>query len=240
MRKSYMTVLAVLCVLIVAVAVMPAWAQDGKKSEKKSDGDALETKELIDEGNELDKQIADLNKKIADVIGTYELANKSIYFKTMPFQTSLKRGDGFIEIERHRFVRSGIDSTKITGIQKKKVKITTDGKSASKIELIVFEQDYINEGTTEVVVADASPAAADKKGVKFDYAVNKKAVKSMTFDQIQNTTAFPIRNELKRDFIIPHLTYFYNSILMIGETYRKGMKDSESLMADFLKESTKY
>ncbi|HNV46675.1 MAG TPA: hypothetical protein PKJ16_06505 [Spirochaetota bacterium] len=235
MRTRYIVGLVILLVMAMALSFSPAAAQ-----EKKADQDSLESKELAEEGTALDKQIADLSKKISEVIATYELANKANRFKTLPYQMSLIRGDGFIEIERHRFTRSNVDNTRITGIQKKKLKIGTDGKSANKLEFIVWERNYDTEAETQVLVTDASPATPDKKGMKFDYSVNKRLLKSMTLDQIQNTTAFPIRNELKRDFVIPHLTYFYNSLLMIGETYRKGMKDSESLMADFLKESTKY
>ncbi len=55
---------------------------------------------------------------------------------------------------------------------------------------------------------------------------------------MKNSTAFPVRNSLKRVFLVPHLEYFYQVLLSIAETYAKGIKDSDSQMFEFLKEST--
>ncbi|HOR94107.1 MAG TPA: hypothetical protein PLZ38_09055, partial [Spirochaetota bacterium] len=58
--------------------------------------------------------------------------------------------------------------------------------------------------------------------------------------EVKNTLAFPIQNQLKNEFYIPHLMYFYDVLLNISETYYKGIKDIDSTMTEFLKSSTKY
>ena len=57
---------------------------------------------------------------------------------------------------------------------------------------------------------------------------------------VKNTTAYPLRNEIKREFLIPHLSTFYSAILFISEAYYKSLKDSDSSLSEFLKKSTKY
>jgi len=120
------------------------------------------------------------------------------------------------------------------------VKVYTGGSTVSKIESMVYEKKYDDESVTVVTIIDPSPNSVETRDMRFAYTVNGRLLKDIRMEQIQNTTAFPIQNDLKRNFLIPHLNYFYSVILSIAETYKKGIKDSESLMADFLKESTSY
>jgi hypothetical protein len=202
--------------------------------------DKLMSKQLEEDGNELDKQILSINQSIQGVIADNNLLSPENKIKLLPYQVSLVRGKDFIAFERHKFIRSGIDSTKIVGIQKKSLKVTLSGKSASKIESVIFVQRYDDESITAVNVTDPSPNTVETRDMKFEYKVNENLIKDILLEKVQNTTAFPIRNDLKRNFLIPHLTYFYSVVLNIAETYKKGIKDADSLMADFLKESTSY
>ncbi len=202
--------------------------------------DKLLSKQLVEEGHELDKQILSFNKSIQGVIADNDLLSPKSKIRLLPYQVSMVRGKDFITLERHKFIRSGIDSTKIIGIKRKSMKVTLSGKTASKIESVISVQRYDDESITVVNVTDPSPNTVETKDMRFEYKVNENLIKNTLLDKVQNTTAFPIRNDLKRNFLIPHLNYFYSVVLNIAETYKKGIKDSDSLMADFLKESAIY
>ena len=49
-----------------------------------------------------------------------------------------------------------------------------------------------------------------------------------------------MRNDIKRNFLVPHLGYFYNVLLSIGETYAKSIKNTDSALSEFLEKSTDY
>ena len=69
---------------------------------------------------------------------------------------------------------------------------------------------------------------------------NKTVVDGKKLGDIKNSIVYPVRNNIKRDFLIPSLAYFYNVLLNIAETYSKGVKDSDSMMYEFLRKSTEY
>ena len=68
----------------------------------------------------------------------------------------------------------------------------------------------------------------------------KKIVDNKTMSKIKNTTASPLRNQIKSDFLIPHLSQFYRSLIFIAEAYYKSLKDSDSAMRNFLEKSIIY
>lgn len=124
----------------------------------------------------------------------------------------------------------------ITGIQVKKIKIYTNGQTISKIESEIYERDYYSGSLNIVRITDPSPATEGTNDIVFTHIVNGKVfLDNKKLGDMKNTTAFPIQNDLKRDFIVPHMSYFMNSLLFIAESYYKGLKDAESGMAEFLK-----
>ena len=76
-------------------------------------------------------------------------------------------------------------------------------------------------------------------GINVPYK-GKILINDKKLGEIRNNRAFPIRNDIKREFLIPHSTFIYNTFLKIAELYYKGIKDSDSAMSDFLKKSTSY
>ena len=235
MKKTTFIVLLASCFVIIYASGY-VFGEDSELSRE----DKLKSEQLENESKELDRQILNINKKIQGVIADNDLLSPKNKIRLLPYQVAMVRGKNFIELERHKFIRSGIDSTEIVGIKKKSVKVLFNGKSISKIESIIFVKRYDDESVTVVNITDPSPNTADTKDMKFEYKVNENMIKNTILDKVQNTTAFPIQNDLKRNFLIPHLNYFYSVILSIAETYKKGVKDTDSLMADFLKESTVY
>ena len=200
----------------------------------------LTSQGLDQEGKKLDDQILDLNKKIAEIIANYELM-KAQDVRWVPYQTNYVLGKDFIELEKHSFTRDGIFGRDITGLQSRKIKIFTDGKTISKIESEIYERDYY-AGTSNIVrIVDPSPMAQGTDNVTFTNIINGKTyLDNKRLGDIKNTTAFPIRNDLKRDFFVPHLSYFRSSILFIAESYMKGMKDAEHGLTEFLRKAKQF
>jgi hypothetical protein len=126
-------------------------------------------------------------------------------------------------------------------LRKKSVKIFMSGQSVARIESVIYEKDYESGVTTEVRILDPSPGAPGTDDIVFTHLLNgKKLLDAKKLVEIKNTTAFPVRNDLKRDFYVPHLSYFYSVILSVSETYSKSIKDADTLMSEFLKKSRDY
>src|SRR5271157_4525155 len=225
------TFVVLVCFLIMAAAL---------GAQEKSDvQDTLSSQSLDKQSKDLDIQIKSLNRKIADIIKKYNLL-KTQDVRVVPYQMNYLLGQDFIQMEKHSFRKDDLYERDIIGIDVKKIKIYTDGQSISKIESQIYEHDTYSGSMNIVSITDSSPMAEGTDGIIFTYVMNgKNVLDNKKLGDVKNTTANPIRNELKRDFLIPHLTYFTNSLLFIAEAYYKGLKDSESGMADFLKKAVK-
>ena len=224
-------ILVVSCCISMAVA---AAAQD--KGEQKY---KLMSERLDQQGKELDAQISSLNTKLAGIIKKYDLL-KTTGVRILPYQMTYVIGQNFIEMEKHTFIKDDIYARDITGIQVKKTKIYTDGQSISQIESQIYDQDYYSGMMNIVKIVDPSPMSEGTDDIVFTYILRGKIVlDNKKLGEIKNTTVSPIRNDLKREFLIPHLSYFEDSLLYIAEAYYKGLKDAESGMSDFLKKSLK-
>ncbi len=228
MKKIF---IAAACLLIMAAV---------SRAQDKGDAQSAMTSESIEkQGRDLDAQMKSLNRKIADIIKKYNLL-KTPDVRVVPYQMNYLLGQDFIQMEKHLFRKDELYERDIVGIDVKKMKIYTDGQSVSKIESQIYEHDTYSGSMNLVTIIDSSPMADSTEGVVFNYILNGKSVlDNKKLGEVKNTTAHPIRNELKRDFLIPHLSYFANSLLFIAEAYYKGLKDSESGMADFLKKAVK-
>lgn len=234
--KRTTAVVFFLVYIILCFRLIELSAQDDKKL---SDSNRLTSEKLDKESKDLDSQIIDLNKKIENVIVKYNLINvKDI--KTLPYQITYRLGDNFIEVERHSYEKNEL-LDKIVKMKKKIIKIYVSGQNVTKMESIIFEKDIDTGYINEVKIIDNTPSAANTDNIIFSHISNSKSlITNKKFSEIKNTTAFTIRNDIKREFLIPHLSYFYSVLLNIAETYAKGIKDSDSTMYEFLKNSTSY
>lgn len=226
--------------LIIAFALIQASSAQNKPETKSSQQYTLKSEKLDKQGSELDSQILDLNNKIASVIKKFDLLNtKGI--RILPYQTSYNLGKDYIEMEKHLFVKDPLYNRRIASIKKKKIKITTNGKSVSRIESIIYEKDFDSGRVNEVTIVDPSPQSSGTDDILFTHNyVGRIIVNNKKMGDIKNTTANPVRNEIKREFLIPHLTIFYNSLLFISGSYYKSLKDTDSGMSEFLMKSIKY
>ena len=194
------------------------------------------TSEMLDkQGKELDDQIVSYNKKIAGIVKDYALL-KSNAVSIVPYQTTYVLGPDFIEIEKHSFLKDDILSREITGILTRKMKIYTNGDTVSKIESEISDRDYWSGSFNYVKVVDPSPTVEGTDDITFTHIINGKTlIDAKRLGDMKNSTAFPVRNEIKRDFLIPHMSYFTDMIRFIAESYNKGLKDSDVGMQEFLK-----
>ncbi|HOJ30101.1 MAG TPA: hypothetical protein PL059_13630 [Spirochaetota bacterium] len=229
MRKLYL-IIFIIASMIVTTGV---FSQETKK-------DSLESEALVNEGKELDQQILTFCKRIEETIAKYKLMSiKDI--RLLPFQISYSQGNDYIYLEKHFFVKDDLVPNKIKIKKLKSIKIYTNGTTVSKLESIIREENYYENTVSEVKIIDPTPTSLGTDDIVFSYIrENKVILTEKRLSEVKNSTAFPIQNQLKREFYIPHLMYFYDVLLNIAETYYKGMKDVDSTMTEFLKDSTKY
>jgi hypothetical protein len=113
--------------------------------------------------------------------------------------------------------------------------------AVSKFEIKITRINYNSQENTEVIITDPTPTTAGTNDVTFTHSERgRKLVDNMPMSQIRNTTAFPVQNEIKREFYIPTLSDFYDSVLTIAETYQKSQKDDAANMHRFIRKSTDY
>ncbi len=234
MKKIHLSLFAF--VMIAMFFCTHASPQEGKSGETK---DRLSSEKLDKEGRDLDSQIVNLCKKIEDVVRRYDLM-KTKGIRILPYRTTYRLTDNYIEIERHDLEKDQL-TRKITRTKTKMIRLYSTGQSVSKIESVIRERNYSAGFTMKVEITDNSPTAAGTDDIVFVQSLNGKiSIDGKRLGDVKNTTAFPVRNDLKRDFLVPTLSYFYDLILDIAETYRKSIKDSDAMMYEFLRQSTDY
>ncbi len=196
---------------------------------------SLDSDYINSQGKELDKQIVDVNKKMSDIFKKYDLIN-SKDIRILPYETTYKLGTDFVEIEKHTFVKDDIYKSAIIGIKKSIIKFYITSQALSKIEIDVIHTNYNNGSSDHVKIIDPSPIADGTDDITFTHYVRgEKIIDNRKLSDFKNSTAYPVRNEMKREFLIPHLTIVYNSLLFIAEAYNKSLKDSETTISEFLK-----
>ncbi len=229
--------------LIMAACVILAGAIAGAQEKEKKGGDQqykLTSQTLDQQGSELDKQITNYSARMAEIIKKYDLL-KTTGIRIIPYQTTYAQGQDYIEMEKYSFIKDDIYNRDVVGVQSRKIKVYTNGDTISKIESEIYDHFYW-AGTSNIVrITDPSPTAEGTDDIVFTHIVNGRTyLENKKLSEIKNTTAYPIRNDLKREFLVPHMSYFMNSLLFIAEAYFKGMKDAEEGMTEYLKKAKKF
>ena len=201
---------------------------------------ALTSDKLDTQEKELNSQIKEINTKMAKIISQYDLL-KVKDIRILPYQTSYILTANTITIEKHSFIKDTLYNATVVGIKTKSIKFFITGKTVTKTESKIYEKNFESEDTTTVMIVDSSPGDGNTDSIIFNHTTRGYSLlKDKKMSTIKNTTAFPVRNNLKRDFIIPHLSTFLESLTFITESYFKSKKDTDSGLADFLRKSTKY
>ncbi len=233
MKKGF---LIAACVMLT-IAVAGAQDQDKKGSGEEY---KLSSQTLDQQGGELDKQIAAYSTRMAEIIKKYNLL-KTTGIRIIPYQTTYVQGQDFIEMEKYSFIKDDIYNREVVGVQSRKIKLYTNGESVTRIDTEIYDHFYWAGSSNIVRISDPSPTTVGTDDIVFTHIVNGKPfLENKKLADIKNTTAYPIRNELKREFLVPHISYFMNSLLFIAEAYYKGMKDAEEGMTEYLKKAKKY
>ncbi len=205
----------------------------------------LESERVKNQGISFDKQINEIYNKIQKIV----IDNKLIdvrHIKSLPYQTQLNFGPDiknpeYIELTKHFYIKDVLFNGKYVGIQKKIMRIYVTGNSITKFESILKSKNYQNLETEEVVVTDPSPMSENTDDIIFSHTYNgRKLIVDKKFIDVKNTVADPLRNNIKVEFVIPNLTILSNSLIFIVESNKKGFKDSDKNMTDFLMKSTEY
>ena len=234
MKKTISFSFLALCMMCILSAANAQQAQE----QPKPNGNIATAEKIDQDSKNLDGIIKDISQKIQTVIQKNRMMEvKDI--KVIPYQTDYVLEKDYIQVERHLFIRDNND--KIIGEKKKMIRFYVSGGALSKIESVIYERDYSASDEMTVTITDPSPLGDGKDNMIIRQVHNKKPViDNKPLTEIKNTTAFPIRNEFKRDFYVPHISYFYNLILGIAETYSKSAKDTDAAVTEFLMKSTQY
>lgn len=236
-------------------ALKPAFTQSAQPQQE----DKLSSKELDQEGALLDKQIWNVNKEILKVVKDYKVTSDDFKknLRIIPFQTDIKYADNgkgnYVEITRHKFIRNPLNIHQIVGIKNKTFRLYYSGETVSKIEMTIFERYYDDNTAVQVDIVDPSPGDEQTNDITFSHTLlvnysmadeklrrTVKLLDNKKLSDIQNTTAFPIRNQLRRDVLVPNIIFVNNVLLDVAESYYKGKKDAETLMLEFLRKSAGY
>ncbi len=221
--------------------------------------DKLISKEIEQEGAQLDKQILAVNRDLMNVFKDYKLSSDDMKknIRIIPYQTTIKYADNgkgnYLEVSRHKFIRNPLNLHKTIGIKNKTFRLYYTGETINKIELEIFERYYEDNSAIRVNISEPSPGDEQTGDITFTHTLlvnytienakyrrDVKLLDNKKLAEILNTTAFPIRNSIKRDVLIPNLVFVNNVLLDIAETHNKGKKDAETLMLEFLKKSVDY
>ncbi len=228
-----------LLVLLMIVGLLPV-AFLSAQDEPKKKGYTLKSEKLDAKGDELDKQITRLNQDLEKLLVKYDLLNtKDI--RQLPFQTTYNMGDDFIQMEKHLFNRNPVAADKVVGIRTRMIKIYTDGNKINKIEYVLYNKDYNSGFWDRVTIMDPTPTDGNTGDIEFTHiSTGKTVLKNKKLADIKNTTANPVRNELKQDFLVPNLNIFYDAFQFTAEAYYSEFKDADVKMSEFLKQTTRY
>jgi len=229
-----------LALSITFFLIMPVFifAQSGKQ-------DALNSQQINDKSKELDKQILTLYKSIEEVIAT---SNMMSYegVKYLPYQTDIVYGPDknkpqYVELIKHIYVKEGLFSGKLIGYEEKTLRIYSDGKTINKMETIIKTRNFYGQTEEILSVVDSSPKSESKDDILISHSLNgRKIVDQKKLGEILNNMDFPIKNEIKAEFMIPNLVTLHKNLLFITEANVKSSKDVDMNVADFLKKSTYY
>ncbi len=228
MKKPFLILVSLLLVFQASVFAQSAAETDSLKSDK-----------LNKESQNLDAQIKSFSVKIADVIKKYKLKEAG-KLGAMPYQTSLIKGDDYILLEKHAYIRDYFTG-EIVGVRKRNLKLYISGDSVTKFESEILEKNYAESKSISIKIIDPSPSTDDTSDIVFSHTDSGIVyLKDKKMSDVKNTTAFPVANNLKREFYIPHLTFFYDTIITIAESYVKNSKDADADMAEYLIDSMQY
>jgi hypothetical protein len=236
----------ILVALMALFLIIPIFltAQEVKESKGKKES-TLTSKAIEEKGQGFDKQIVELNKNIQGVIADANMMSGT-GIRTLPYQTDIiygpdKNSPKYVQIVKHIYIKDGLFSNTLIGFEEKILRIYSDGKTISQIETIIKTKNFKSQDEEIVTVLDPSPSTESTDDIILNHSLNKlKLIDQKKLGEIINDVDSPVRNTIKSEFIIPNLTILEKNLLFITESNKKGSKDSDINVSEFLKKSTLY
>jgi len=200
----------------------------------------LKCNNISKEDLRLDKQYKEVTSKMEKIINRYKIhENKNI--QTFPYQVEYSRGNDFIKLEKYTMKKSPYDMTRILSVHKKSITIFIKNNKITKLIANIYKKDYESSNTINLTLIDNSPTSGFTKGILITQNINGNyTLKDKKLKDFRNTSASPIRNELKRNFLINHIEQFNNYIVFIGERFDSTKKDNEQNVTNFLRTEARY
>lgn len=233
-------------VILVLFLIIPLYltAQEvrGNKDKKET---AVSTKAIEEKGQDFDKEILRLNQRIQEVVAEANVMSGT-GIKTLPYQTDINFGPDkdkpeYVQVTKHIYIKDGLFSNTLIGYEEKTLRIYCDGKNISKVETIIRTKNFKSQDEELVTVIDPSPSTESTDDIILSHTYNKfKLIDQKKLGNIVNDVDTPVRNGIKSEFIIPSLSILEKNLLFITETNKKGSKDIDINVSEFLKKSTLY
>ncbi len=232
--------------IMVLFLIIPLYltAQEVRGSKDKKENTAS-TKAIDEKGQDFDKEILRLNQRIQEVVADSNLMSQA-GIKTLPYQTDINYGPDknkpeYVQITKHIYIKDGLFSNTLIGYEEKTLRIYSDGKNISKIETIIRTKNFQSQDEELVTVLDPTPSSENTDDIILTHTYNKfKLIDQKKLGNIVNDIDTPVRNGIKSEFIIPSLSILEKNLLFITETNKKGSKDIDINVSEFLKKSTLY
>lgn len=202
---------------------------------------------IIERGEELDRQIVQINQRISDLVINTDLISSDI--QILPYQSSYRTFDNRIELETHSFIRDDIYNNKIVGINRNITTIHLGGGSVTGIDIILYENNHVSGDTTIVKISDPSPLTDTTDDITFTHIRNAQMqrdedgiyqftgrvlIDERPLGEIRNNDASPLRNQIKSDFLMDNLTSLYDNVLFISQAFINSTGGSDQYMAEFM------
>ena len=226
-------------ILITFFLIIPVFISAQQKEDK------FRSQIIDNKSKDLDRQILDLYKNIERVIANSDIMSPE-GVKYLPYQTDIFYGPNkdkpeYLELVKHMYIKESFQNRNLIGYEEKVLRIYTNGKTVSKLETIIKIRNFRLQSEEILTVVDPSPGSESKDNIVLDHVRNgKKIVDQKKLGEIINNIDIPIKNEIKAEFMIPHLVSLYRNLVFITEANLMDATGADMNMSDFLIRSTNY
>lgn len=202
------------------------------------DASLQESEELKKTEEAMDKRIKELNEKLQRFA-----VLKNIPVKYTPERTVFSKDEkdgAYIELQSYSFIPLAFNYGRPVGSRYKVMRLYYSGDTLSKIETEVVEQNFHEKTRYYSKVIDPNPLDETSADFEISSSFNDGEPYSVVLEKIENTKTNPLRLKFKRDFYIPHLTYFEKMYRFTEEFQKRYGTNNDVMVIDTLRRSLQY
>ena len=211
------------------------------------DSEIQKAESLAETDRKMDDKIKDINERLSRFGNLRAIVTKTIQEDRpifTPGQTMVRLSpsdakEPYIELEAYDFIPQGY-SNKAIGQRYKIVRLYFDGDKLSKIESIVTEQNFREDSKYMSRVVDPTPLTEGTKDIEITHQFNREKTYDVTLEKMENTLSNPLKVKFKREFYIPHLTYFEKLFRYTEEYQKRFGSANDKVTVETLKRSLEY